>query len=124
MIARTVLLCGQSLLLAGIAAALAESASLHVSRAAACVDAARLVTDHFPDVLIFELSPANESHVLSLLFKNPRLLLVGLDTERNQAVLVSGQEARPLTLGQVREMVLARPAGVPSLPSPVGTDPP
>ena len=58
-----------------------------------------------PDVLIFDLANSNESHILPLLLKNPGLLLIGLDTESNQAVLVSGKEAQSLTLNQIREII-------------------
>jgi hypothetical protein len=102
---RTVLLYGQSLLLSGLATGLAECPGLQVARAATWAEAGRLLAKRIPDVLIFDLTGTCESHVLPLLFENPNLVMVGLDTEHNQAVLVSGQEARSLTLKQIREIV-------------------
>ena len=102
---RTVLLYGQSLLLSGVAANLAECPGLQVARAATWAEAGRRLADGVPDVLIFDLTNSNESHILPLLLKNPDLLLIGLDTETNQAVLVWGQEAQSLTLNQIREIV-------------------
>jgi len=61
-----------------------------------------------PDVMIFDLTDACESHILPLLFKNPDLVMVGLDPECNQVMLVSGQEAQSLTLDQIREIAEAR----------------
>jgi hypothetical protein len=104
---RTVLLYGQSLLLSGVAASLAECPGLHVARAATWAEASRLLAPpaRMPDALIFDLTDARESHILPLLFKSPDLILIGLDTECNRAVLLSGQEARSLTMNQIREIV-------------------
>ena len=105
---RTVLLYGQSLLLSGVAANLAECPGLQVARAATWAEAGRRLAEGVPDALIFDLTDSNESHILPLLLKNPGLLLIGLDTESNQAVLVSGQKAQSLTLNQIREIVEGR----------------
>ena len=93
------------MLLSGVAAGLAEVPGLEVARASTWADADRLLAKRIPDVLIFDLTGPGESHVLPLLFKNPHLVMVGLDTEHNQAVLVSGQETRSLTLKQMRFIV-------------------
>jgi hypothetical protein len=102
---QTVLLYGQSLLLSGVAAGLADVPGLEVARATTWADANRLLVKRIPDVLIFDLTGTCESHILPLLFKNPHLVMVGLDTEQNQAVLVSGHDSRALTLERVREIV-------------------
>jgi hypothetical protein len=78
---------------------------LQVARAATWADAGRLLVKRIPDVQVFDLTGTCESHVLPLLFENPNQVMVGLDTEHNQAVLVSGQKARSLTLKQIREIV-------------------
>ncbi len=96
---------GQSLLLAGMAASLAECPGLEVTRATTWAGACRRMAGQPPDVLIFDLTNACESQILPLLFKHSGLLLIGMDTESNQAVVVSGQGARSLTLQQMREMV-------------------
>ena len=103
--ARTVLLYGRSLLLAGVAAGLAERPQLQVKRAVTWADARRLLVERVPDVVIFDLAGACEGHILPLLLKKPDLVMIGLDTERNQAVLVSGQPARSLTLAQIAAIV-------------------
>ena len=104
MSARTVLLYGQSLLLSGVAASLVDSPNLRVLQASTWVEVGTLLSESTPDVIVFELTAANENHILPLLFKNPQLVMVGLDVESNQAVLVSGQEARSLTVGQIRQI--------------------
>lgn len=99
------MLCGQSLLLSGVAADLAEVSGLEVARARTWADAGRLLAKRIPHVLIFDLTGAGESQVLPLLFENPHLVMVGLDAEHNQAVLASAQEVRSLTLKQIRVIV-------------------
>lgn len=101
---RTVLLYGRSLLLSGVATGLVDSPYLRLLQASTWVEVTTLLAEGTPDVIVFELTAANESHILPLLFKNPRLLVVGLDVESNQALLVSGQEARSLTVDQIRQM--------------------
>ena len=109
---RTVLLYGRSLLLSGVAASLEQCAGLRAVRAATWSEASRLTSEQPPDVLVFDLNGDSESHILPLLLTNPGLVLLGLDTECNRAVLVSGQEARSLTLDQLREMVAGGDAGL------------
>jgi len=110
MSARRVLLYGRSLLLSGLAASLAERPGRKVARAATWAEANRRLAPPagVPDTLIFDLTDANESHILPLLLTNPGLLMIGLDAECNQAVLVSGQEARSLSLNRIREIVEGR----------------
>jgi hypothetical protein len=55
-------------------------------------------------VLIFNLTAACETHVLPLLVTSRHPMMAGLDTERNGAVLVSGQKARSLTVDQIRQI--------------------
>jgi len=107
MITRAVLLYGQSLLLSGVAAGLGQCPGLRVRHATTWEQASRLLAPPacLPDVLIFDLTDACESHILPLLVRKPSLLLVGLDTEHNQAVLLSGQQAQSLTLDQIRVIV-------------------
>jgi hypothetical protein len=106
---RTVLLCGRSLLLSGVAASLEQCPGLHTAQAADWSDAGRLISEQPPDVLIFDLADRCEGHILSLLLANPTLLIIGLDPERNRAVLVSGQQAQSLTLNQIQQIVLKSP---------------
>jgi hypothetical protein len=100
-----VLFYGRSLLLWSVAASLEPCAGLRVLRAATWAKAARLLAEQAPDALIFDLEGDRDSHILPLLLTNPELLMLGLDAECNRAVLVSGQEARSLTLDQIRELV-------------------
>jgi hypothetical protein len=105
MTTRTVLLYGQSLLLSGVAASLRQGPGLRVAQAATWEAASNLLAARIPDVLIFDLTDASQSHILPLLVKNPGILLIGLDLEHNRAILLGGQETRALTMERVREIV-------------------
>ncbi len=105
MVPRQVLFFGASLLLSLVAESLEQCPDLRVARAATWAEAGHRLADHTPDVLVFDISQDHESHILPLLFKNPNMLLIGLDPERNQAVLLSGQEAHSLTLHQLTQIV-------------------
>lgn len=102
---RQVLLYGGSLLLAGVAASLERSSDLCVMQAATWEEVCRLLAKQSPDAIIFDLANASESHILPLLLKNPTLILIALDPECNQAVLLTGQGARSLTVNQIKQMV-------------------
>ena len=115
MTSRNVLFYGRSLLLSLMAEGLSQSPDLHVVRAGTWAKARRALAEHTPDVLVFDLHNSCESHILPLLLKNPNLLLIGLDTEHNQAVLLSGHEAHSLTLNQF-EQIIRRAAPLPGGP--------
>jgi hypothetical protein len=105
MTSRTVLLCGGSLLLSGVASGLRQCPDLHVMHAATWEEVRRLPADYVPDAVIFDLSDASENHILPMWFKNPALVMLGLDPECNQAVLLTGQETNSLTVSHIKEMI-------------------
>ena len=105
MTSRTVLLYGQSLLLSSVAASLAQNPGLCVAQAGTWDEVSTLLAEGVPDVVIFDLTHAAEGRMLSLLVQNPQLLMIGLNAERNQAVLLSGQETEALTMSRIRELV-------------------
>jgi hypothetical protein len=100
-----VVLYGESLLLTLVTASLESSPDLRVTRATTWPEAAKLLEERVPDVLIFDLTNSCEGQVLPLLFDNPQLVLIGLDTESNQAVLISGKQTEALTLKGIKEIV-------------------
>jgi hypothetical protein len=102
---RTVFLFGQSMLLSLLANSLKESPDLSVVSERTWAEVEALSAGSAPDVVIYDLSEPPESAVLTLLHKNPRTQLIGLDAETNRAVLIAGQETRLLTLGKVKEIV-------------------
>ena len=94
------------MLLSLMAASLAQCENLLVVRTSTWKEIDALAVDCIPDVLIYDLDTTSESHMLALLFKNPDLLLIGLDVECNRAVLLAGKETRSLTLERVKEILL------------------
>jgi len=105
MSSRTVLLCGGSLLLSGVASSLKQCPDLRVMHAATWEEVRRLPAEYVPDAVIFVLSEAYESQILPMWSKNPALVMLGLDPECNQAVLLTGQEARSLSVSHIKEMI-------------------
>jgi len=98
-------LYGQSMLLALVANSLAKSPHLHVIHASTWKEIKAHAKESNLQVLIFDLTDACQRRVLPLLVKHPHLLLIGLDAERNHAVMLSGQETHSFTMDQIRELV-------------------
>jgi hypothetical protein len=107
---RTALLYGQSMLLSLVANSLAQNKHLHVIHASTWRETKAHAKESNPHVLIFDLVDACQRRVLPLLVRFPHLLLIGLDAERNHAVLLSGQETHAFTMDQIREIVEERKA--------------
>jgi hypothetical protein len=105
MTTRTVLLYGRSLLLGLVAASLGEVPDLEVTQAGTWHEAGRLLTERVPDVLIFDSADTDPCHVLLLLVEYPRLRLIGLNSESDQAVLLGARETRLLTLDVLKQIV-------------------
>jgi hypothetical protein len=102
----SILLYGQSLLLALVAGSLTDSPNLQIKQVATWDEASRLLAEQIPDALIFDLASDRESHLLPLLLRKPDLLLLGLDTECNQAVLLSGKGTRRLTMNEIEALMV------------------
>jgi hypothetical protein len=93
------------MLLALVANSLAKSPHLHVIHASTWKEIKAHAKESNPQVLIFDLTDACQRRVLPLLVRHPHLLLIGLDVERNHAVLLSGQETHSFTMDQIRKLV-------------------
>jgi hypothetical protein len=103
--ARTALLYGQSMLLSLVADSLSKNPHLHVIHSSTWKEIKAYAEESNPQVLIFDLTDACQRRVLPLLVRHPHLLLIGLDAERNHAVLLSGQETHSFTMKQIQELV-------------------
>jgi DNA-binding NarL/FixJ family response regulator len=102
---RSVLVCGGSLLLSGVAASLKQCPDLRVEHAATWEEGRGLLDEHTPDAVIIDLTDAYQSRILPLWLRNPSLVMLGLDPESNRAVLLAGQDACSLTLSHIKEMI-------------------
>ena len=92
---RTVVLYGNSLVVSSIGASLQGRAELQVS----CVDAT------LPDVVIFDLAMAQPEFAMVLWKAQPRLLLIGVDLTTGQALVLSGQPSRLLTMDDLLQVI-------------------
>jgi len=120
---RTVILCGNSLLMAGLEASLRDQPGLDVVRVDAALPniAQRLEALH-PDVLIFDLSspPSTPSTTLrtgfqppssilhfptSILQEHPGIALIGLDINSSKALALSGQEHTVLAADDLAQVI-------------------
>jgi hypothetical protein len=101
----TVILYGQSMLLSLVASSLEQTPHLQVICASDNEKIEAYATGTGANVLIFDLTEPCQRQVLPLLIRNPHLLLIGLDAERNHALLLSGRETNSFTMNQILELV-------------------
>jgi hypothetical protein len=103
---RTVALYGNSLVISSIGASLQGRAGLQVLFVdAALPDAASRLGALQPDVVIFDLAVAQPEFALALWKAQPRLLLIGIDLTNGQALVLSGQPSRLLTMGDLLQVI-------------------
>jgi len=103
---RQVILYGDSLILQGVRASLANYPDVQVH----CLDAsAERLLDFIrvrrADVFIFDLAAAQPDFPL-LLLQQPGLLLVGIDPETHRAMVWSGRQERAIMSGDLINVVL------------------
>ena len=103
---KTVLIFGKSLSLAGIGACLKLEKGLNVE----FVDPQDLgvrqrLEEVNPDVILFDLwNPPNDLD-LSLLRKQPDLLLIGLDPSKDEVLILKGQSNRVMSTGELSKLI-------------------
>ncbi len=103
---RTVALYGNSLVVSSIGANLQGRAELQVR----CVDttlpdAASRLEALQPDIVIFDLAMAQPEFALALWKARPGLLLIGVDLTTGQALVLSGQPSRLLTMDDLLQVI-------------------
>jgi hypothetical protein len=103
---RKVALYGNSLVVSSIGASLQGRAGLEVK----CIDttlpgAASRLTALQPDVIIFDLAMAHPEFAIALWKAQPRLLLIGVDLTIGQALVLSGQPSRLLTMDDLLQVI-------------------
>ncbi len=104
---RRVALCANSVLVSSLGAILERRAGVEVVRIdPRSPDAVGRVGDLLPDVAIVDLTTA-QSEPISLLRQYPGLLLIGVDLNRNELVVLSGEPARPLTMDNFIHLIEA-----------------
>jgi len=103
---RTVALYGNSLVVSSIGASLQGRAGLQVSSVDATLpDAASRLGALQPDVVIYDLAMAQPEFALALWKAQPNLLLIGVDLTTGQALVLSGQPSRLLTMDDLLQVI-------------------
>lgn len=101
-----VLLCGDSLVLAGLQAGLTAWPCLEVTAQQGLATEAELLAAA-PSVVIFDLGAIQSEFLLAQMQAQPDLLLIGIDPESHE-VLLTGQAARSIALDQIVQIVCSR----------------
>lgn len=101
-----VLVYGNTLNMAGIAASLKAEANLEII----CVDpqnptARQSLNELYPQAIIFDRSDPHSALDLALLREQPGLLLVGVDPSSDDALVLSGQLTRVLSGKELARLV-------------------
>lgn len=112
---RTVVLMGDSLLIAGVEASLRDEPEMDVMRMridAILPDVAQRLSVLSPDVVIFNLvapgSPFSDLHFsATILQEHPGMALIGLDPNSNTALVLSGQERTVLAADDLAQVIQA-----------------
>ncbi len=103
---RKVALYGNSLVISSIGAGLQGRAELQVCYVDATLpDAAEQLSALRPDVIIFDLAVAHPEFAIALWKAQPRLLLIGADLRTGQALVLSGQPSRLLTIDDLLQVI-------------------
>jgi hypothetical protein len=100
------------LLLSLVAESLTNSPNLRILPATSWEKVEEIMAEESADTIIYDFTCISETRMLPLLYRNPNLLLIGLDDETNRAVHLTGFETRPLTLERVKEIILSREISV------------
>jgi DNA-binding NarL/FixJ family response regulator len=110
---RTVVLYGNSLLMAGLEVSLRDQPGLDVVRIDATLsNAAQRLSALQPDVVIFDLaapnSPFSNLHFpSSILHEHPGIALIGLDLNSNKVLVLSGQQHTVLAANDLAQVIQA-----------------
>ncbi|MHB1415032.1 MAG: hypothetical protein ACYC1C_07240 [Chloroflexota bacterium] len=109
---QTVVLYGDSLVLAGVGKSLENFPRLQVVSLDASRESAVQELDALhPVAVILDLSVVTTDFAFSLLRDRPDLLLVGLDPGGNTLLVLSGRHARRLTTADLARLIERPPGG-------------
>ncbi len=103
---RKVALYGNSLVVSSIGAGLQGRAGLQVSSVDATLpDAVSRLGALRPDVVIFDLAVSQPEFAIALWKAQPCLLLIGVDLTTGQALVLSSQPSRLLTMDDLLQVI-------------------
>jgi hypothetical protein len=105
----TVVLFGNSLALSGVGASLEAHPGLRIVRVEEVDASAAALRELEPDVVVFDVATA-QPDVVALWRRHPRVLPIGVDLLKHQAVVFSRQSARALTTEDLLRVIEGRMA--------------
>jgi hypothetical protein len=110
---RKVVLYGSDLVTSSIGANLQNRERFHLTQIDPLLpDALHRLNKVGPDVVLFDLTLAQPDFSITVLRRNPGLLLIGIDLKNDKVLVLSGEEARLLTQEDLMHMIERRkPSG-------------
>jgi len=112
-----VVLLGDSVLMDGIAVSLAGDQLLEMTCLDAhAIDVSQRLHTLKPDLVIFELEPSRLPGILSLLWEQPGILLIGLDLACSRAIVLNSHQHLTPTLDELCRVVQAEAGQIAYLP--------
>lgn len=108
---RIVALYGQSLVMGGLAASLANQPKLTLHPVNGCgADLAAQLLSLRPDVLIFDIATSRPDDIWDWLLAQPRCLLLGIDLDQQAVHQWCGQHSRALTVHDLVQAIEQEPS--------------
>lgn len=107
-----VVVCGNSLPMAALAASLQASPDVAVVRVAANPAAlARSLAELAPAMVAFDLGEMPGDLAIALLRDRPELILIGVDPASDRMLVLSGREERPVSAAELLQAISGGGAG-------------
>jgi hypothetical protein len=99
-------LYGNSIFLAGIKAELEQQVALKlITIESGCTDAANLIRDCNPCLVLFDLASEQPGLAVSLLREQPGLMLIGVDPSSDELLVLSGQPQPALSMADLVKVI-------------------
>ena len=106
---RVLALCGESLFVEGIEASLRDREGVEIVRLnTSRPSEVQVLNKLSPDVVVFDLTPSQLSCVCTFLRTHNDVVLVGLDTDRDLALFLSGEWRRLPSVADLMQVIEAR----------------
>ena len=107
---KRVILYGRTVILGTLEASLRKSTQLEVLSFSAPYPGVQELKAMAPDVILFDLENARPDDAFALLATNPDLLLIGIDPDRDQVQVWSGQNLHELSVQDLVSVISSKNA--------------
>jgi DNA-binding NarL/FixJ family response regulator len=106
---RVLALCGESLLIEGIEASLRDREGVEIVLLdTSQPDTVQVLDKLSPDIIVFDLTPSQLNCVFTFLRTHTDIVLIGLDLDRDLALVLSGEWRRLPTVADLMQVIEAR----------------